>query len=111
MRIEFQAEGGFAHFPGLSRPLILDTSEPGLEDAARLEHLVHAARFFELPLESELAPASRASADRRSYTITVKQGETSHTIRRVEPIADPQLKSLVDYLRVMQRRMAGSGAP
>jgi hypothetical protein len=108
MRIEFQAEGGFAHFPGLSRRLILDTSA-GLEDAARLEHLVHAARFFELPRECEHARASLASADRRSYTITVRQGESAHTIRRVEPIADPQLKSLVDYLRVMQRRMAKGG--
>jgi len=40
MRIEFQTEEGIAYFPGLSRPVVIDSNVLAEEEAGELQGLV-----------------------------------------------------------------------
>jgi hypothetical protein len=95
--INFESGGGFAHFPGLSRPVRIDTAELAPEQAVQLEGLVERARFFEQPPETGAPPPG--AADLRSYTITVQDGDRTHTVRTSDALADPALRDLVEHLR------------
>jgi hypothetical protein len=110
MRIEFQTEGGIAHFPGLSRPVVIESDALAEEDARELQHLVEAARFFERPTDTG-APR-RGAADYRQYTITVEEGGRQHTIRLTDPVEDPSLQQLLHFLQTKARalRRGGGGA-
>lgn len=97
MRIEFKREGGVAYFPGLSRPVVIDTDRLSPEEAEHLHSLVEASRFFDQP--DQAGTPKPGAADYRQYTIHIKAGERDHTIHLVEPIADPGLRSLVQHLQ------------
>ncbi len=105
MRVTFKTDGGFAYLPGLSQPVTIDSSGLSPEEADELERLVEAAGFFELPATSE---PPRGGADVRSYTISVSSSGRGHTARIVEPIEDPQLQALVDYLSEKARELRAS---
>jgi hypothetical protein len=105
MRVELLTEGGVAFFPGLSKPIVVDSADLPQAEARRLEQLVADARFFELPAASRALP--KGGGDMRSHTITVKDGRRNHTVRLIEPIEDHNLQALVEFLqgqRVAQRR-------
>jgi hypothetical protein len=112
VRVQFKSEGGFAYLPGLSQPVTIDTDEFSPEEAGKLEHLVETAGFFGLPATSE---PPRGGADLRSYTISISSSGRSHTVRIVEPVENPQLQALVDYLaekaRESRARSRPSGSP
>jgi len=101
MIINFQSSGGFAHFPGLSRPVRIDTAELAPEHADRLKGMVERARFFEQP--SEVGEPPPGAADLRSYTITVEEGDRTHTVQTSDALTDPGLRDLVEHLRTQQR--------
>lgn len=96
MRIEFKMEGGIAHFPGLSRPVAIDTEPMALEERTEMESLVEEAHFFELP-SSTLPP--RGAADYYQYTITIESKGRRHTVRLTDPIEDSHLQKLLTLLR------------
>src|ERR671933_2540178 len=102
MRVHFRAEGGFAHIPGLSRTVTIDTSELPPGEAAHLEQLIESARFFALPNEVDPLHAAPGRADHRTYSITVEEAGASHAVRCSEPITDSRLHALVAYLRTVQ---------
>jgi hypothetical protein len=95
MRVQFKTEGGFAYLPGLSQPVTIETAGLTPEEAGKLERLVEAAGFFELPATSD---QPRGGADFRTYTISISSSGCGHTVRVVEPVENPQLQELVDYL-------------
>jgi hypothetical protein len=97
MRITFQSDGGFAYFPGLDRPVTVDTSELPGDQAARIEGLVRAAGFFERPAQSRAA--APGAADHRTYTISVDDGAQSHTVTTTDPVEDPGLSALIGHLQ------------
>jgi hypothetical protein len=100
MLIHFQIDGGIAYFPGLSKPMTVDTASLPPAEAAKLEDLVRAAGFFTLP--SRIGGTTGA-ADVRTYTISVEHAGQSHTVKAVEPVADPSLQSLIDALAALRR--------
>jgi hypothetical protein len=102
MRITFQSDGGFGYFPGLNRPVTVDTSELPGDEAARIEGLVRAAGFFERPAVGR-TPAPGA-ADHRTYTISVDDGARSHTVTATDPVEDAGLSALIGHLQAEQRR-------
>lgn len=102
MRIQFQVEGGLAHFPGLSRPVTIDTASLPSSEASELEGLVQRARFFTLPAQVGGPP----KPDARTYTISVEAAGRTTTVKIFEPIEDSALQSLVDKLRARQRGVA-----
>jgi len=97
MRVQLKIEGGLAYFPGLSKPRVVDSADLSAAEAKRLRELVDAAGIFDLPASSRALPKS--AADYRQYTITVEDGRRRRTVRLADPIANPDLEALVDYLR------------
>ncbi len=86
--------GGFVYLPGRSEPVTLDTDELPESEAGELERLVEAAGFFGLP---EATPP-RGAADYLRYTISVTRQGRSHTVQLTDPIEDPGVQALVEYL-------------
>lgn len=97
MRIQFLTEGGIAHFPGLSQPVTIDTTELSEQEAAELRQLVESTNFFGLP--ARIATARRGAADYRQYTVTIEEGERRRTVQVAEPVEDADLKQLLAFLR------------
>jgi hypothetical protein len=85
-----------AHFPGLSRPVLIDSTALSSDDAEELQRLVTAARFFEQPAHVGAPPPG--AADYRRYTITVDDGERQHTVHMADPITDAALRELLRFL-------------
>lgn len=108
MRVLFAIEGGMAYFPGLSRPMVLDSDDMPEADAAELERLLDEVDFFALPAASHTMP--KGAADYRQYTMTVEQGQRHHTVRAFDPITDPCLNALVEFLRRHARPAANDDA-
>ena len=102
MKITFEMSGGFAHIPGLSGPVTIDTAQIDPQVATELESLVRQSRFFD-QLARDQSPA-RGAADYRTYTITVQDGPQVHTIQLTDPIRDTNLGRLVSRLSVMARK-------
>ena len=105
MRVQFSVEGGLAAFPGLSKPVTIDSGDLSAAEAARLEQLVGAARFFDLPAATARrgAGASAIHPDQRQYTITVQDGARRHTARLADPVESEELQALVDFLQAQAR--------
>jgi hypothetical protein len=99
--IDFESGGGFAHFPGLSRPVRIDTADLAPEQADQLKWLVDRARFFDQP--SEVGAPPPGAADLRSYTITVEDGDRRHTVQTSDALTDPALRDIIEHLRAHQR--------
>jgi hypothetical protein len=97
MRVELQTEGGMAYFPGLNKPVVVDSGELPKEQATQLQQLIDSARFFELPAASRAIP--KGAADIRRYTITVADGRRRRTVRLSDPIEDTHLQSLIEFLQ------------
>ncbi len=97
MRVQFATEGGVAFFPGLSKPTVIDSADLPEDDAAKLRQLIDSARFFDLPEASRALP--KGAADYRQYTITVEDGKRRHTVRLTDPVENPNLQALIDFLR------------
>ena len=112
MRIQFKMDStGPAHFPGLARPVTVDTTELPEAEAAEAERLVRAARLPErAPSAAPRAPRAPGPVDRRQYTITVEDGGQSHTVQVTEPVDDPDLDGLLRYLRAQQKAARGPGS-
>jgi hypothetical protein len=106
MRIHLHTEGGLAHFPGLNRAVVVDTKELAPDAAEQLEQLVHGMGFFEMVERVDPDTLHPGRADYRSHIVTVEESERSHTVRADEPIVNPQLKTLIELLRKLERRPA-----
>ena len=95
MRVQFKMDGGFAYLPDRVAPVTIDTDELPEEEASELERLIEAAGFFDLP---ETSAVPRGAADYLRYTISVASPEQSHTVHFTDPIEDPDLQALVEFL-------------
>jgi len=107
MRIEFQTEGGIAHFPGLSRPIVIDSEALATEAASELSRLLEAARFFEQP--TVVGMPRPGAADYRQYTITVEEGGRQHSIQLADPVEEPTLQQLLRFLQTQARALRRAG--
>jgi hypothetical protein len=101
MKISFQMDGGFAHIPALSGPVIIDTAKIDPTAANQLETLVRDSRFFDQPPRA--VTVAKGAADYQTYTIRVEDGPRVHSVQLTDPIKDANLEQLVSRLRVMAR--------
>ena len=83
MKFSVATEGGVAFFPGLARPLVVDSDKLDAGQARSLTELLDTASFWSLPAA---APDPGKARDLQSTTITVADGERSHTVRRYDPL-------------------------
>jgi hypothetical protein len=97
MRIQYSEEGGLAFFPGLAKAKVIDLSDLSSEEAEELQRLISRADFWNAP--SFLDSSSNRVRDSRQYIITIEDNNRSHTIRINEPIANPQIKILLERIR------------
>ena len=100
MRIRFKMDGGFVYLPARSEPVTIDTDDLPAEEVNELKRLIEAAGFFELP---QTSPPPRGAADYLRYTISVTCPEHSHTVHLTDPIEDPDVQALVEYLEAKAR--------
>jgi hypothetical protein len=101
MRIRFKESGGMAFFPGLNQAVTLDSDQMTEEEAGRLKQLVDAARFFERP--ANVGSPQPGAADYKEYSITIEEGEKSHTVRLVDPVEDAGMSALLTFIRTQAR--------
>ena len=97
MHVQFTTEGGIAYLPGLSKPVAIGSEQLSPAEAAELKRLVEAAHFFERPAQVGSTP--RGAADYQRYTIVVEEGERKHTVQLTDPVQDPDLQKLLNFLR------------
>jgi hypothetical protein len=107
VRIEFKMEGGIAYFPGLSKPVSVDTDQLPEEERGELEELVKEARFFDLP--SDFAPPRKKGADYYQYRITIEARGQRHTVNLTDPVETPGLQKLVSFLRRKSKEILSGG--
>ncbi len=101
MKILFETSGGFAYLPGMSKPLLIDTTQAGTAGADQLETLVRKAGFFDQPAHS--SKTTKGAADYVTYTITVEEGPRKHKITVTDPVSDENLHHLIAHLRNLAR--------
>ena len=97
MRVELQIEGGIAFFPGLNKPVVLNSTDLPKAQADKLHQLIASMRFFDLPAASRALP--KGAADMRAYTITVEDGRRRRTVRLNDPVEDSRLQELISFLQ------------
>src|SRR2546428_11651518 len=90
-------DGGIAYFPGLSKPILIDSDKLPREESDELKRLVNATHFFDLPPVVGSPPPG--AADYRQYTITIEDEGKQHTVRLTDPIEDPHLHALLTHLK------------
>ena len=93
MRVELKTSGGVAHFPGLSRPLMLSTDDLSGEDARELLRLVESARRLELP-----SPRTQPAPDSQLHSLTIEAAGRAQTLRFSDPMPSPAAE-LVAFIR------------
>ena len=101
MRIEYKRDGGFAAIPGLSKPFVLDSTDLAPAKAREMTTLVGACHFFDLPTVPPAAPPG--AADHTSIKLTVIEGKRRRTVTLRDPIADPAVQALVEFVEDARR--------
>ncbi|MDP9474348.1 MAG: hypothetical protein M3R38_01380 [Actinomycetota bacterium] len=103
MRVTFKTEGGVAHFPGLARPVQMDTAELTPDEARELEESVRASKLLERDPDDD--SSGTAARDARCHTITVEDGKDRRSARVCDPVQDPKIGSLITLLEGHRRRV------
>ena len=98
MQVQLQIDGGFAYIPGLSKPTTIGSETLSSQEIDKLRQLLDAVHFFELP--SVINTPKRGAADYRRYTITVDDGSKHHKVQMTDPIKDPNLQALLNFLKI-----------
>lgn len=101
MRVHFTVDGGVEHFPGLARPVWVDTRDLPPEEAEILARKLREAR----PYGRSSDAAIEDVPDARRYTVTIEE-ESGHeeTLGFREPAADPSVSELLAELRRYRTR-------
>ncbi len=92
MLIHFERTGGFA---GMSTAVTLNTDSLPEEEARKLQEMVDAAGFFNLP---EKFPLPARGADYFVYRLTVESEGRKHTVEVSEPAVPAELRPLLQAL-------------
>jgi hypothetical protein len=98
IRIQLKTEGGLGAFPGLAKPLMVDEQALPAERAQELKRLLDGVRFFDLP-PTVGAPLPGA-ADYQRHTITASDDARTHTVSFEDPVQNPGLRDLRDFIRL-----------
>jgi len=97
MQIQLKVSGGFAYFPGLSQPIVVDTNTLPQQQADELRQLVDKVYFFDLP--PVIGSPSLGAADYQQYKITVNDENKHHAVQVTDPVGNPDLQALIEKLQ------------
>ncbi|MBO9699518.1 MAG: hypothetical protein J7604_04865 [Sporocytophaga sp.] len=101
MLIEFKSDGGIAYFPGLNRSKLINTDSLNNEDSMKVKELVQKCRFFSISYNE----VPQRGADRKTYTITITDGDNKNTIRVSDPVEDEALAELIGFLNKLSKKV------
>jgi hypothetical protein len=97
MKIRYQQSGGFS---GIRKTSIVDTQALPAREAKKVQDLVESAGFFDLPKKF---PRPKSGADYFTYSLTVEDGDRSHSVEVSEPSAPESLRPLIRYLASLKK--------
>lgn len=97
MRVRMERSGGLAYLPGLQEPIEVDTDDLSPDDASELKDLVHQTRLMrEAPTAA--GKGGPGAADGLEYQITVRDGDDERSVGVRDPLPNPAISALIDYL-------------
>ena len=101
LRVTLQIDGGFAHLPGLARPIALHAAQLGDEHAAQLQRLCESACAV-----AQKRKASRAAPvpDGRRYRLTIELGDSRREVTAADPVDAPAIAGLIAFVEKHGRR-------
>ena len=101
LHVTLMIDGGFAHLPGLARPIALNAAQLGDEHAAQLQRLCDSACAV-----ASKPKASRAAAvpDGRRYRLTVESGDSRREVTAADPVDAPAIAELIAFVEKHGRR-------
>jgi hypothetical protein len=97
MQIRYLQSGGFS---GMRKTSVVNTLTLPAREAKKVEDLVESAGFFNLP---EKFPKPKSGADYFTYSLTVEDGDRSHSVEVSEPSAPASLRPLIRYLAASKK--------
>jgi hypothetical protein len=97
MQIRYVRSGGFT---GMRTTGVVDTRMLPAGEAKKVEALVESAGFFSLP---DKIPKPKKGADYLTYTLTIEDGDRSHSVEVSEPSAPESLRPLIRYLSASKK--------
>jgi hypothetical protein len=101
MRIELSIDGGFACFPGLAKPMVVDATQLHAADAAELQRLCDAA----LAAAKQAATSPPATLyDARRYHLTIDIDGVQHQVSAADPVSPPAVADLIAFVTNVGRR-------
>ncbi len=92
MKVEFERSGGLA---GMRTAATIDSAALPPDEARKLQELVDASGFFDLPVTME---SPSRGADRFQYKITITAGDRSHAVTASEEAIPAKVKPLIQWL-------------
>lgn len=101
MRLQVERSGGFR---GIGPTSSISTDQLPAEEAKKLNELVEAAGFYDLPAEIR---STGTGADGFQYKVTVESERGSHTVQVDEDAVPPSLQLVLDWMRNYARTRAG----
>lgn len=95
LRVTLRIDGGFAHLPGLARPIALNAAQLGDEQAAQLRRLCDSA--------CAVAPTRKGGRatvvpDGRRYRLTVELGDSRRDVTATDPVKTPAIAELIAFV-------------
>ena len=101
MRVELTIDGGFAHIPGLAKPVVVDSAQLAAQDATELRRLCEAVSAI---AKRKDAPQLPSIPDGRSYRLTIEAGDVPRELAVADPIEHPAIAALIAFVQRRGRR-------
>ena len=101
MKIELTIDGGFAAFPGLAKPLVLDAEDLAPELKAQMHRLVATALEESRGAQSA---AGKAVPDGRRYCLDIHGESGKSRIGAADPAVPPAFAALMAFAQANGKR-------
>ena len=98
LRVTLTIDGGFAHVPGLARPMTLDAAHLGGQRAAQMHRLCEAACAV---VPKRAASRLAAIPDGRRYRLTIETDGSRREVNAADPVDEPAIAELIAFVRGM----------
>lgn len=99
MKIHFKTEGGLGFFPGLNKPLEIDSINLPEPEAVRLGELVAAATRDAGQNSRSGGVHKSGAADYKKYTVFIENEGHQDVLQFTDGTVGPESQELLNYLR------------
>ena len=96
MRVQLRIDGGFAHIPGLARPVIVDTETVDAEVAEELRRL---CAEIDSVAYARSDVSAAATPDARRYRLEIETVAGRQEIVATDPVTNPAIAALIAFMQ------------